>query len=104
MGDINEKTLEYIAMLAKIDLKNEEKESLLEDVKEILNYFRQLQEVNTDGVQPMNGGTALRNVFRNDNQTNEALASYTDLREAMPEEENGYLKIPKVFEDKEEQL
>ena len=93
---ITKHTLEHLAKLARIELNSEEEEKLLKDLTEILEYFTELQKVDTSGVAPMSGGTDIRNAFREDAErenTNQGAGI-----DAFPEKENGYLKIPPVFE------
>jgi len=93
---INKKTLEHLAKLARIELDAREEEKLLGDLQNILNYFKELQELDTTNVAPMAGGTELKNVFREDTEregTNRGAGA-----EQFPEKHDGYLKIPPVFE------
>ncbi len=94
---INKKTLEYLAELSRIELEEESEEKLLKDLQKILAYFEELKEVNTENIEPMAGGTIGKNVFRNDE---EGLASSNAKGSTgqFPEKENGFLKIPPVFE------
>lgn len=96
---INEKTLKYLADLARVDVSGME-EKLTKDLGEILNYFEQLKEVNTDGVEPMTGGTDQKNILRSDasNIRKNINATNKEIIEAFPEKEKGFLKVPPVFE------
>lgn len=99
MAEINKKSLEHLADLARLELTEKESEGFLADLGKILEHFAELQEVNTDNVTPMTGGTALKNVMRED----EIFAEnhYTDSGKIMkqfPEHEKGYLKVPPVFD------
>ncbi len=92
---INKKTLKHLAELARIELKPEEEEKLLCDLSRILDYFRELQGLDTSAVEPMTGGTTLKNVFREDDErenTNREAGV-----EAFPETKDGFLKVPPVF-------
>jgi len=94
---INKKTLEYLAELSRIELDKKSEEKLLEDLQKILEYFEQLKEVDTENIEPMAGGTIEKNVFRND-EGGSAPGNAEGLIEQFPEKENGFLKIPPVFE------
>ena len=88
--------LEHLAKLARIELDPKEEEKLLKDLGSILDYFKELQKLDTANVEPMTGGTDLRNVFREDGErenTNRGAGM-----EAFPEKKDGYLKVPPVFE------
>ena len=94
---ITKRELEHLAKLARIELNPKEQEKLLKDLGSILDYFKELQELDTSNVPPMTGGTDLRNVFRDD-----ALCENTNRgagTEAFPEKKDGYLKVPPVFEN-----
>lgn len=95
MAELNKKTLEHLAELTRLDLKEKEEEKLLKDLREILNYFTQLQEADTEKVEPMTGGTNLKNIVRED------VTGKTDDTgkgpEEFPEKKDGYLKVPPVF-------
>ena len=95
MAELNKKTLEHLAELARLDLKAGEEEKLLKNLQEILDYFKELQEVDTADIEPMTGGTSLKDVFREDEpgKTNDTGKG----PEAFPETKGGYLKVPPVF-------
>jgi aspartyl/glutamyl-tRNA(Asn/Gln) amidotransferase C subunit len=84
--------------LARIRITKSEEDRFRKDFSKILNHFRELQEINTEKVQPVVGGTDLKNVFREDS-LNEPKEYFTDKpEEQFPEKKDGYLKVPKVFE------
>jgi aspartyl/glutamyl-tRNA(Asn/Gln) amidotransferase C subunit len=105
---ITKHELEHLAKLARIELDPSEEEKLIKDLDNILDHFKELQALDTSTVVPMTGGTALRNVFREDGAGDSGgTANDTDGREntncgagveAFPESKNGFLKIPPVFE------
>lgn len=96
---INKRELAHLAKLARIELNPQEEEKLLKDLGNILDHFRELQELDTGNVPPMTGGTDLKNVFREDGgreNTNRGAGA-----EAFPPDsktKEGFLKVPPVFE------
>ncbi len=103
--NIDKKTLKYLAELGRIELSEKSEDKLLKDIKIIFDYFEELKEADTEGVEPMTGGCAERggteklNVVRNDEIMDKNLNEKRDkLIDAFPEKENGYLKTPAVFE------
>lgn len=96
MSTLNKKTLEYLAGLGRIEIKEKDEEKLLKDLKEILGYFEQLKEVDTENVEPLAGGTIEKNVFREDEV--KSYQKNQKLIKQFPEEGKGYLKVPPVFE------
>ncbi|MCX6703016.1 MAG: Asp-tRNA(Asn)/Glu-tRNA(Gln) amidotransferase subunit GatC [Candidatus Wolfebacteria bacterium] len=100
MGELNKKTLEYLAGLGKLDIKKGTEEKLLHDLGEILSRFEELKEVDTENVESMAGGVTGINVFRDDesvkiNNRGKTKARITD---AFPEKQDGLLKVPAIFE------
>jgi aspartyl-tRNA(Asn)/glutamyl-tRNA(Gln) amidotransferase subunit C len=55
-----------VALLARLRLSDDELDRMTEQLGQIVGYVEQLQELNTDGVEPMAHGVELSNVFRND--------------------------------------
>ncbi len=98
MAQIDKKTLEHLAELARIKITEKEEDKLLEDLKKILDYFEELQKLNTEKTPPMAGGTDLKNAARED-QIDKGLVKNRDiLINSFPEKEGDFLKIPPVFE------
>lgn len=63
---MDEKTLEYIAELSRLELPEEEKADMLEQMQKILDYMDLLNSVDTDATEPLIQFEDLRNVFRED--------------------------------------
>ena len=92
---ITKKDVEHLAQLCRLKLDQKEEEKIAEDLEKILNYFNELQEVHTDAVEPLTGGTSLKSIFREDvaERTNDTGKG----KDAFPEERDSYLKVPNVF-------
>lgn len=54
MADLDRETIKYLSKLSRIDCTEEEQEGLLNDLRKILKYIEQLQEVDTEHVPPCN--------------------------------------------------
>lgn len=96
MPEINKKSLEHLADLARLELVEVEKEKFQKDLGNILNYFDELNGLDTAKVVPMTGGTQLKNVFREDGDA-APFGEPNKLIAAFPESEHRRLKIPPVF-------
>jgi aspartyl-tRNA(Asn)/glutamyl-tRNA(Gln) amidotransferase subunit C len=95
-SSLGKRELEHLAKLARIELDPKEEEKLLKDLGNILDHFKELQELDTTNVAPMTGGTDLRNIFRDDDGregTNRGAGV-----ENFPDKKDGFLKVPPVFE------
>ena len=69
-NEISDETIEYVGILAKLELNEEEKEHAKKDMEEMLNYIDKLNELDTTGVEPMSHVFPVNNVFREDVVTN----------------------------------
>lgn len=94
---LDKKHLEHLAELARINLKAGEEEKLLKDLGNILNYFKELEALDTGNVTPISGGTELTNKMRVDEVRADRLGP-EEAVEQFPEKEGRYLKVPPVFE------
>lgn len=90
------KDLENLAALARLRLTETEGGKLLGDLEKILAHVAELKEVPTEGVPPMAGGTTFVNATRPDEE--ELRLPGESARAAFPASEEGFLKIPPVFE------
>ena len=91
---ISSKDVEHISWLASIKINDDEKEKFMEQFNSILEYFHQLDEVDTDGVEPTYRVVDLANVFRED-ATSKSMTQEEALKNA-PKRENGYFKSPRI--------
>lgn len=93
---ISDETIEYVGILAKLELSDEEKEQAKSDMGRMLDYIDKLGELNTAGVEPMSHVFPVQNVFREDVVTN------GDMREELlanaPEQKDGMFMVPRTFE------
>ena len=91
---IDDEMMEYIGILAKLELSEEEKEQAKADMQKMLNYIDQLNELDTSNVEPMSHIFPIANVFREDVVTN------GDDREAMlanaPKQKNCQYQVAKT--------
>ena len=67
---IDDATIEYVGILAKLELSEEEKEQAKKDMGNMLDYIDKLGELDTTGVEPMSHVFPVQNVFREDVVTN----------------------------------
>lgn len=67
---ISDETIEYVGILAKLELSGEEREQAKADMGRMLDYIDKLNELDTDGVEPMSHIFSSQNVFREDVVTN----------------------------------
>ena len=93
---ITDETIEYVGILAKLELSDEEKEAAKKDMGNMLNYIDMLNELDTDGVQPMSNVFPVKNVFREDVVTNGDDSE--NMLANAPEEKDGFYMVHKTME------
>ncbi len=92
---ITDETIEYVGILAKLELSPEEKERAKKDMGEMLDYIDQLNELDTSGVEPMSHVFPVQNVFRED-----VVANGDGSRDTLanaPEEKNQGFVVPRTI-------
>ena len=89
--------IEYLLNLARIEIKEEEKEEISFQLEDILNFVKKLQEIETEKIEPISGGTDLSNVFREDKEKEKSIEMVNKLKGMAKELSNGYFKIPPIF-------
>lgn len=62
--------IEYVGILAKLELDEAERERAKKDMGDMLDYIDKLNELDTTGVEPMSHVFPVNNVFREDVVTN----------------------------------
>ncbi len=92
---ISDETIEAVAVLAKLEINTEEREQAKKDMEEMLAYIDRLNELDTDGIEPMFSVFQTENVFREDIVVN-GDGSEAALANA-PEKKNGCFQVPKTI-------
>lgn len=96
MTDLNKQTIHNLIGLCRINCSAEEQESLLLDLKKILDYFEQLQEIDTQHVPPCyHVLEGVCNVMRED-VVGETLSRDLFLANA-PSQIGGMIRVPPVI-------
>ena len=93
---ITDETIEYVGILAKLELSEDEREAAKKDMGRMLDYIDKLNELDTTGVEPMSHIFPVQNVFREDVVINGDESAKT-LQNA-PEEKDNMFVVPKTFE------
>lgn len=93
---IDHDSLQKIAHLARLEVKPEEEKALLTCMESVLTWMEQLNEVDTEGVEPLTHVTDEVNNWRED-VAKDSLSREEGLKNA-PQHDDTYLKVPKVLE------
>lgn len=84
-----------VALLARLELSEEEEKQFTEQLSGILDYVQQLNELSTDNIEPTTRAIELSNITRQD-----ALEPFDDresILEIAPDREDDFFKVPKIL-------
>ncbi|CAD5962521.1 Glutamyl-tRNA(Gln) amidotransferase subunit C [Planktothrix tepida] len=84
-----------VAHLARLKLTPEEEEKFTAQLGEILDYFEQLNELDTTKVPPMTRAIEMSNITRPDQ--GEPYAKRDNILANAPAQEGDYFKVPKIM-------
>jgi len=96
MSIITKKDVEHVALLARLEIDEEQKETFTQQLDNILEHISMLNKVNTDDVPPTYHVLPQKNIWRED-----GVRPSLDREDALanaPEQENGCFKVRKVIE------
>jgi len=88
--------IEKVARLARLELSGQEKETLGNQLDQILTYMEQLNRLDTTGIEPTSHAIPIYNAFRED-ETRPAF-SREKVLEIGPEQEDGHFRVPRIIE------
>ena len=93
---ITKQEVEHVARLARLELSEQDKDKLTDQLSNILTYVEKLNELDTTGVAPTSHVLDISNVMRSD-EPGESLTQERALANA-PEKAAGHYKVPKIIE------
>ncbi|WLR54889.1 MULTISPECIES: Asp-tRNA(Asn)/Glu-tRNA(Gln) amidotransferase subunit GatC [Mesobacillus] len=96
MSRISEEQVKHVAHLARLAITEKEAQMLTDQLDKIITYAEQLNELNTDNVEPTAHVLEIKNVMRED-RAKEGLPREEVLKNA-PEHQDGQIKVPGIME------
>ncbi len=90
-----EEDVRWVEDLAKIELTSEEEVKMADQLAGILSYFKKLEELETEEVEPMKHVLDVKNILREDKPQDTFPVSKV-LKNA-PQKKDGYFRVPKVM-------
>ncbi|TFG01749.1 MAG: Asp-tRNA(Asn)/Glu-tRNA(Gln) amidotransferase subunit GatC [Promethearchaeota archaeon] len=96
--EFSKETIDYLSKLALLDLTEEEKEKLSKQLRDIISYFKKLNDLDTSDVKPTTHAIeGLKNVFREDIPW-KSLSNEDALKNAE-HKKDGYFKAPRILKE-----
>ena len=93
--EINEAIIDKLAYLSRLEFNSEEKKELQTDLQHMLNFVNKLNELNTEGVEPLLHITSNNNVLRADVSMQNFTTEEALINAAKKDE--SFFKVPKVI-------
>lgn len=93
---ISDETIEYVGIMAKLELSDKEKEKAKIDIGKMLDYIDKLNELDTSEIEPMSHVFPINNVFRDDVIVNGN--DRENILKNAPQHKNGAFVVPKTIE------
>ncbi|WP_017302893.1 Asp-tRNA(Asn)/Glu-tRNA(Gln) amidotransferase subunit GatC [Spirulina subsalsa] len=84
-----------VAHLARLDLTPEEETAFTQQLSSILDYFEQLEELDTDNVPPTTRAIEISNVTRPD--TLRTMEDREKMLQEAPEQEGDFFRVPQIL-------
>lgn len=93
---IDKATLEKIAHLARLEINEKDIPKMIEDMDKMVAFVEKLNEVDTDGVEPLTTMSHEINAMRDD-EVKDQLSKEEVLKNA-PKKDKDFFRVPKVLE------
>ncbi len=93
---IDKATLEKIAHLARLEIDPKDVAKMMEDMSKMVSFVEKLDEVDTEGVEPLTTMSHEINSLRED-EVKDQLPKEEVLRNA-PQKDQDFFRVPKVLE------
>lgn len=92
---VDQKTVERIAELARLEFNQKEKQEIQEDMNRMLSFVSKVEEVNTEGVKPLIYMLEEETPLRDDNS--ESNYTQQDALKNAPDKDSDFIRVPKVL-------
>ena len=95
---VTDEMIDRLSHLARLEFMNEEKEEIKNDLSSVLSFVEKLNELNTNGVEPLVYVNEDENILRKD-ISSKSITKQEALKNA-PQHDSDYFKVPKVLQKK----
>ena len=95
--NIDQAQVKKVARLSRLDLTQEEVQEFTGQLSSILDYMAKMEELNTDGVEPLAHCLPISNILRDD-RVRQSLGTEKTLANA-PQQDGDFFKVPKILDD-----
>ena len=93
---IDKQTLDKLAHLSRLEIKEADEAAMIRDLSNIVTFVEKLNEVNTDGVEPLTTMSQEINALRDDVAGGHL--SHEEALKNAPSKDKDFFRVPKVIE------
>ncbi len=93
---IDKETLNKIAHLSRLEIDEKDVDKMIQDMNNIVAFVEKLNEVNTDGVEPLTTMSLEVNALREDIAKSDL--THLQVLQNAPKKDSDYFRVPKVLE------
>jgi aspartyl-tRNA(Asn)/glutamyl-tRNA(Gln) amidotransferase subunit C len=93
---INREVLDKIAHLARLEFDEKDADKMMKDMTVIVSWVEKLNEVDTEGIEPLTTMSHEINSFREDEV--KPHLNHEDALKNAPQKDSDYFRVPKVLE------
>ena len=97
MTKISKEEVKKVALLARLELNENQINDHAEQLEKILDYIEQLDKINTENVPCTTRAIEVINAFRKDEKKD--YANREELLELAPSREDKFFKVPKIISE-----
>ncbi|NJN29190.1 MAG: Asp-tRNA(Asn)/Glu-tRNA(Gln) amidotransferase subunit GatC [Synechococcales cyanobacterium RM1_1_8] len=94
---IDRDQVRHVANLSRLALTASEETALTGQLNSILDYFEQLSELDTDGIEPTTRAIDVSNVCRQDILT--PAPNRDQILDCAPERDGDFIRVPQIMGD-----
>jgi aspartyl-tRNA(Asn)/glutamyl-tRNA(Gln) amidotransferase subunit C len=96
MSRISLEQVKHVAHLARLAITEEEAERMRKDLDGIITYAEQMNELDTEQIEPTSHVLNMKNVMRKD--VSQKGLAVEDVVKNAPDAEDGYIRVPSILE------
>lgn len=93
---VTDQMIDNLSNLSKLQFSNEEKKIIASDLEKMIAFVNKLQELDTEGIKPLQHMSNVVNVLRNDEV--KELNVKSDLMQEVPHTDGVFIKVPKIIQ------
>lgn len=92
---VDDSLIDKLAHLSRLELKDDEKESMKTELEKMITFIDKLNELDTKGVEPLLHMTENEDIYRKDEESGQI--SKEDVFKNAPLHDDNFFKVPKVI-------